>query len=236
MLTSKKFITLAAYCENVPSNMRKMLRFGSSCACAKYHPALWSSSFYSAISKYSVSRKQRAWSDCVDAQAELGLRCPHMSEDTFSQGTAHMTSTKRAKEPQRETTYRLCTVRTTKTQTSLRIRAVRLVFGVRMKKLCILGYQNCTRLRLSADCAKAQANLSVRWEHMSDGTFSDVAAKKLWSRLNINAMLIWVENCLTTWPKYNVDAFQCNKCKYHSILFVAFGLLHVVDVVTLQIQ
>ena len=27
------------------------------------------------------------WSDCADAQAGLGLRCPHMPEDTFSHGT-----------------------------------------------------------------------------------------------------------------------------------------------------
>ena len=29
------------------------------------------------------------------------------------------------------------------------------------------------------DCANAQADLNLRWAHMSEGTFSDVAAHKL---------------------------------------------------------
>ena len=30
--------------------------------------------------------------------------------------------------------------------------------------------------RLSLDCVGAQADLSLRWERMSDGTFSDISA------------------------------------------------------------
>ena len=29
---------------------------------------------------------------CVDAQADLGHRCPHMPEDTFSHDAAHLIS------------------------------------------------------------------------------------------------------------------------------------------------
>ena len=44
----------------------------------------------SVISSYSVSGQRRPRSDCADAQANLGLRCPHMPENTFSDGAAHI--------------------------------------------------------------------------------------------------------------------------------------------------
>ena len=37
----------------------------------------------------STSGQWRPWSDCADAQSDLGLRCPHMPEETFSHGAAH---------------------------------------------------------------------------------------------------------------------------------------------------
>ena len=43
---------------------------------------------HSVVSNYSVCGQQRPWSDYVDAQAYLGLRCPYMPEDTFSHGVA----------------------------------------------------------------------------------------------------------------------------------------------------
>ena len=45
---------------------------------------------HSVASNDSVSGHGRPRSDCVDAQAGLGLRCPHMSEDTFSRGAVKM--------------------------------------------------------------------------------------------------------------------------------------------------
>ena len=42
------------------------------------------------VFKDSVSGQRRSWSDCADAQADLGLRCPHMPEDTFSHGPARI--------------------------------------------------------------------------------------------------------------------------------------------------
>ena len=75
--------------ENVPSSMRKMRRFRSSCACAKYQPGLCSPFIHSIVSNVSVSGQWRHWSDCADAQADLGLRCPHMPNDTCKIGNIH---------------------------------------------------------------------------------------------------------------------------------------------------
>ena len=44
-------------------------------------------------------------------------------------------------------------------------------FVICMKKLCILGYLNCAQWRFWSDCANAQADLNLRWAHMSDVWF-----------------------------------------------------------------
>ena len=44
----------------------------------------------SIVSNDSVCGQWMAWSECADAQAGLGLRFQHMSEDTFSHDTAHI--------------------------------------------------------------------------------------------------------------------------------------------------
>ena len=61
----------------------------SSRACSKSHPCICSPLIHSIESNNSVSGQQSSWSDCADAQADLGLRCPHKLEDTFSHGAAH---------------------------------------------------------------------------------------------------------------------------------------------------
>ena len=48
------------------------------------------------------------------------------------------------------------------------------VFVVRLRKLCILDYPKCTEWRFWSDCANAQAGPKLHWEHISEGTFSDV--------------------------------------------------------------
>ena len=78
--------------ERAPSNLRKMRRFRSSCAWAKYHPGLCSPFIHFIVYYNSGSRQWRPWSDCVDAQADLGLRCRHMPEGTFLHGPAHVYS------------------------------------------------------------------------------------------------------------------------------------------------
>ena len=45
---------------------------------------------HSLVSNDPVCKLQRPWSDCMDAQADLGLCCPHIPQDTFSHGAAHM--------------------------------------------------------------------------------------------------------------------------------------------------
>ena len=72
--------------------------------------------------------------------------------------------------------YTFWHTRTTKTQISMRICAVWSVFVVRIQKLCILGYPKCAQWRFWSDCANAQADLNLRWAHMSEGTFAYVAA------------------------------------------------------------
>ena len=64
--------------ENVPSNMRKMRRFRSARACASSGNLLSIHIFYTVVSYDSDSGQWRPWSDCADAQADLGLPCPHM--------------------------------------------------------------------------------------------------------------------------------------------------------------
>ena len=51
------------------------------------------------------------------------------------------------------------------------------VYMVRMKKLCISGYQNWPQWRFWANCANAQADLNRRLAHITEGMFSDVAAQ-----------------------------------------------------------
>ena len=72
----------------VPANMRKIRRFRSPCACAKYYLGICSSFIYSKMSSDSVSGQRRLLPDCAYAQAVMGLRCPHMSEGTFSHSVA----------------------------------------------------------------------------------------------------------------------------------------------------
>ena len=51
------------------------------------------------------------------------------------------------------------------------------IFYVRMKNFCILSYSKCAKWRFWSDCAKAQADLNLRWARMSEGagcTFFDV--------------------------------------------------------------
>ena len=55
-------------------------RFSSTCACAKYHSGLCS------LFNNYVSGQLRPWSDCANAQADLGLCWLHVTGNTFSLG------------------------------------------------------------------------------------------------------------------------------------------------------
>ena len=71
-------------------------------ACAEYagshYPVMikvpyghFLSMIHSIVSFDSVSGQRRPCSDCADAQADLGLRWPHMPKDAFSHSAAHFT-------------------------------------------------------------------------------------------------------------------------------------------------
>ena len=61
----------------------KMRMFRLSCTCAKYHPVPRSPFKHSVVSSNSDSGQLRFWSDCADAQADLGLRCSHIQKTRF---------------------------------------------------------------------------------------------------------------------------------------------------------
>ena len=54
---------------------------------------------------------------------------------------------------------------------------IRLRIAVRMKKLCITGYPNCTQRRFWSACANAQADLNLRWVHIFEDTFFNATAQ-----------------------------------------------------------
>ena len=51
---------------------------------------LSSATIHYAVSIGTVSGQWRPWSDCAEAQSDMGLRCPYVSEDTFSHGPAYL--------------------------------------------------------------------------------------------------------------------------------------------------
>ena len=81
--------------------LRKAKRFIRSCAkctdsdsfraCAKFHPGICSPWLHLIVSNDYVCGRWRFWSHCADAQADLGLRCSHSPEGTFSHGAARLT-------------------------------------------------------------------------------------------------------------------------------------------------
>ena len=81
-------------------------------------------------------------------------------------------------EPWREKTYLLTCAPNKDSNQPAHPRSLTRVFVIRIKKLCIIGY---TKYANTKYCANAQADLNLRWAHMSDGTFSYVAAR---NRLN----------------------------------------------------
>ena len=60
------------------------------CTCSRNHPVLCSPFIQSVVSNDSINRQWRPWSDCADAQSDLGLCCPHMSKHPFLHGAAQI--------------------------------------------------------------------------------------------------------------------------------------------------
>ena len=53
------------------------------------HPGIWSLFTQPIVSNDSVSRQQRPWSDCANAQSDQGLCCPQRPK-TFAHGGCHL--------------------------------------------------------------------------------------------------------------------------------------------------
>ena len=82
----------ASSSKKIPSSMLKICRFISSCTCANYHTGFCSPFIHSLVSNDSVSGQWRPWSDCANAQADLGLHCLRMSGGTFSHAASQIMS------------------------------------------------------------------------------------------------------------------------------------------------
>ena len=66
--------------ENVPSSMRNICGFTSLCTCVTSYPGICSSLKHSIVFSNTACGQQRPLTDCIDAQADLGLCiCPETS-------------------------------------------------------------------------------------------------------------------------------------------------------------
>ena len=72
-----------------PLTCAKSTNSDSNNAYAKSHPGICISLIRSIVSNDSVSGQRMPWAACAEAQADLGLRCPLMPEDTFLHDAAH---------------------------------------------------------------------------------------------------------------------------------------------------
>ena len=59
-------------------------------ACSKYQPGVCSPFIHYVISGESVGGERQPKTDCANAQAGLGFRCPHLSEEMSSHDAAHI--------------------------------------------------------------------------------------------------------------------------------------------------
>ena len=70
------------------------------------------------------------------------------------------------------------------------------VFVVRLKKRNILSYPKERQWRFWSDCANAQADLNLRWAHISEGTFSHFLA----NFSSKASRLTWTYHTCNYWP------------------------------------
>ena len=96
------------------------------------------------------------------------------------------------------------------------------VFLVRKKKLYILGYPQGAQWRFRSDCAIAQADLKLRWAHMSKDTFSDFATPLLY--FTITVLIMRIKNDIIIW--YTVAIFW-NFFPFHGKILVSMWKLKI---------
>ena len=85
-------------------------------------------------------------------------------------------------EPQREKSYLLIFSPSEDSNQPSHPRCLISVFVVQIKKLCILGCPNFAQWWFWSACVFAQADLSLRWAHMSEYTFTDVSARRSYQK------------------------------------------------------
>ena len=96
-----------------------------------------------------------------------------------------------------------------------------LIFVVRMKTFCILGYAKCAQWRFWSDCANAQADLNLCWAQLSDveahllsllRSYSDI--ERHWTMFK-SAFVLHAENMLLKLPWLsNIDKKSEICCKW----------------------
>ena len=82
-------IILGAPSEKVPSDMRKNAQIQVVLRMHKVSSGPSPLHSYPIVSDDSGRGQWKPWSDCANAQADLGLRCPHMPKDTISHVAVH---------------------------------------------------------------------------------------------------------------------------------------------------
>ena len=80
----ESLIIWATQSENVPSSMRNMCGFTSSCACARSHPSLCSPLIHSIVSNESASDSEGPEQTGASAQSVLGRHCPRSQRHIFA--------------------------------------------------------------------------------------------------------------------------------------------------------
>ena len=105
------------------------------------------------VLSYALSAQRRHWSDWVNAQADLSLRCFAIPEWFVRPFSPPVFPVKNRSEPRHDKTNKM-------SPPSL-IR----VFAVRMKKAWVFSYPLSAQQRLRSDWADAQADLSLCWVH-----------------------------------------------------------------------
>ena len=157
--------------------MHKMCGFTSTCACAKYHPALCFIQTFCSIQ----------WLCMQTSKALIRLRgCAGWPGPSLSAYTRRYVFAWRGpiNELKREKTYLLTCASNEDSNQPAHPRSLIRVFIVRMRKLFILGYPKWAQWRIRSDCVNAQADLNLRLAHISEVMFSDVATH-MWFDNNI---------------------------------------------------
>ena len=106
-------------------------------------------------------------SDCANEQYLVRL---FRFADIFSHDVK-ITETS-SSEPQRELTYLLTSALNEDSNQPAHPHSLISVFVICMKKRCLTGCPTCVQWRFWSNCANAQADLNLRWVHISEGTFS----------------------------------------------------------------